>query len=236
MPYVSSSNATRWGALGALLAGVAWVATFVVVIFDYANKGLIPVFGFPYSDLGRTIYIVVLISILWGLVGLHSCQGKLYGRLGSIGFLTAYVGGTLALVGLGLTWLFRGNVLGQEPAITLGLSGMVVGLMLLGGGFLLLGVAVLRAGTLPVWCGLALIIAFIAVIVSLVFPASLGSYVVTVVLGVVWLGLGAVLWKEQSEARAEGEEFAKYRPADRSSSNEKDPNRVSSSSARDAGK
>jgi hypothetical protein len=199
---LSSSNAIHWGSLGALLAGVSWIASFIVAIFDSASKGIIPVFGFPYSDLGRTVYIVVLMSILWGLVGLHASQETLYGRLGSIGFLVAYAGSTLALVGLGLTWLFRGNVFGQEPAITLGLSGMVIGLMLLGIGFLLLGVAILWAGTLPVWCGMALIAAFIAVIVSLVFPASSGSYVVMVVLGLVWLGLARVLWKERSRSRA----------------------------------
>jgi hypothetical protein len=181
-------------------AGVAWIASFIVAIFDSASKGIIPVFGFPYSDLGRTVYIIVLMSILWGLVGLHASQETRYGRLGSIGFLVAYAGSMLALVGLGLTWLFKGNVLGQEPAITLGLSGMVIGLMLLGIGFLLLGVAILWAGTLPVWCGMALIIAFIAVIASLVFPASSGSYAVMVVLGLVWLGLARVLWKERSSS------------------------------------
>lgn len=202
MHRLSSSNAIHWGSLGALVAGAAWIASFIVVIFDSASKGLIPVFGFPYSDLGRTIYIVVLMSVLWGLVGLHACQETLYGRLGRIGFLVAYVGSTLALVGLGLTWLFRGNVFGQEPAITLGLSGMVTGLMLLGVGFLLLGVAILWAGALPAWCGIALITAFIAVMASLVFPASVGSYVVMIVLGLVWLGLGRVLWKERGRSLA----------------------------------
>jgi hypothetical protein len=116
--------------------------------------------------------------------------------------LVAYVGSTLALVGLGLIWLFRGDVLGQEPAITLGLSGMVAGLTLSGVGFLLLGIATLRVNALPGWCGVALVIAFIAILASVVHPTSLGSYVVMFVLGLVWLALGYVLWKERSRPAA----------------------------------
>ena len=201
---MSTSNLIRWGALGAVLAGAAWMASFVVAIIDFASVGLIPVFGLPYSDLGRTIYIVVLIGMLWGLLGMHAHQETRYGRLGTTGFLVAYGGGTLTLVGLGLTWLFKINALGQEPAVTLGISGMVVGLMLLGIGFLLLGIATLRARVLPRWCGLALIIAFIAVFVPLAFPASLGGYAVMVVLGFVWLALGYGLWKRQSNGCSGG--------------------------------
>jgi hypothetical protein len=197
---VSSSNLVRWGALGALLAGVAWIASFVVVVVDFATRGLVPIFGFPYSDLGRTIYVIVLTSVPWGLVGLHARQKTRYGWLGTAGFLVAYVGSMLALVGLGLVWLFRGNVLGQEPAITLGLSGMVIGSTLLGVGFLLLGVATLRASELPRWCGGVLIFAFVAVLGSLASPVSLGGYVVMAVLGLVWLALGHVLWKGQSRS------------------------------------
>ncbi len=187
-----------------MLAGAAWMVSFVVIVVDFATMGLIPVFGLPYSDLGRTIYIVVLISMLWGLVGLHARQETRYGRLGTTGFLVAYGGSTLTLVGLGLTWLFRIDVLGQEPAVTLGISGMVVGLTLLGTGFLLLGIATLRARVLPRWCGAALIIAFVAVLVPLAFPASLGGYAVMLVLGSVWLALGYVLWKKQSNGCSDG--------------------------------
>lgn len=192
----SSNHLIRWGAPGALLAGLAWVASFAVVIVDFATKGLVPVFGLPYSDLGRTIYIVALLGVPWGLIGLHGRQEKRYGPLGTAGFLVAYLGSMFALAGLGLIWLFRGDVLGQEPAITLGLSGMVSGLALLGIGFLLLGVATLRARVLPGWCGVTLIVGFVAVLVSLIFPASLGSYGVMAVLGLLWLALSYILWKE----------------------------------------
>jgi hypothetical protein len=182
-----------------MLAGVAWLTSFIIIIVDSATESLIPIFGFPYSDLGRTMYIVVLTTVAWGLMGLAARQETHYGLLGSIGSLVAFTGDTLTLIGLGLILLFRGDFLGQEPAVTLGLSGMVVGLTLLGIGFLLLGLATLRARVLPRLCGIALIIAFVAVLVSVSFPASLGSYVVTIVLGSVWLVLGYVLWTRRSE-------------------------------------
>jgi hypothetical protein len=200
--WAPSSNLVRWGAVGALLAGAAWMMSFIIVIADFLASGLVPVFGFPYSDLGRTTYVVALIGILWGLVGLHAHQEERYGRLGATGFLVAYFGSTLALVGLGLVWLFRGDVVGQEPAITLGLSGMVAGLTLSGVGFLLLGIATLRVNTLPGWCSVALVIAFIAILVSVAFPTSLGSYVVMFVLGLVWLAMGYFLWKERGRQAA----------------------------------
>lgn len=182
-----------------MLAGVAWLTSFVIVVIDSATGGLIPIFGFPYSDLGRTTYIVALTSVPWGLMGLHARQETHYGLLGGIGSLIAFTGDTLALIGLGLLLLFRGDFLGQEPAITLGLSAMVVGFTLLGMGFLLLGIATLRARVLPRFCGIALTIAFVAVLVSVSFPAGLGSYGATIVLGFVWLGLGYVLWTRSSE-------------------------------------
>ena len=183
-----------------MLAGASWLASFVIVIADSITKGLIPVFGFPYSDPGRTVYIVVLVSMQWGLVGLHAHQGTAYGRAGTLGFLMAYVGSTLALLGLGATWLFELGLLGQEPAVTLGLSVMVVGMTLLGVGFLLLGIATLQARVPPRWSGVALIVAFVAVAASIAFPASLGGYIVMLVLGFVWLSLGFFLWKRSRSA------------------------------------
>lgn len=184
----------RLGALGAMVAGVAWLASFIIVIVDSTTEGLIPIFGFPYSDLGRTMYVIVLTSVPWGLMGLAARQETHYGLLGRVGSLAAFSGDTLTLIGLGLILLFRGDFLGQEPAVTLGLSSMVVGLTLLGTGFLLLGIATLRARVLPRSCGIALIIAFVAVLVPVISPAGLGSYAVTIVLGFVWLALGYVLW------------------------------------------
>jgi hypothetical protein len=148
------------------------------------------------------VYAVVLTGIPWGLLGLHARQEARYGRLGSAGFWVAHSGSTVALVGLGLIWLFRVDVLGQEPATTLGLSGMVVGLTLLGAGFLILGVATLKARVLPGWCGAMLIVAFVAVLVSVAFPSSVGGYAVMAVLGFVWLALGHVLRMERSRATA----------------------------------
>jgi hypothetical protein len=53
---------------------------------------------------------------------------------------------------------------------------------------------------LPRFCGIALIIAFVAVPVSLSFPAGLGSYTVNIALGFTWLAIGYVLWIEHNQS------------------------------------
>jgi len=40
------------------VAGVAWIVSFIIVVIDFATRGLISIFGFPYSNLGRTVYIL----------------------------------------------------------------------------------------------------------------------------------------------------------------------------------
>src|SRR5918999_1151499 len=62
----------RLGALGAVLAGVAWIASAVVAI----------------------------IGTLGGIVGLHARQVPSYGRLGTTGFLAAFMGTAVLLMGI----------------------------------------------------------------------------------------------------------------------------------------
>jgi hypothetical protein len=71
-----------------------------------------------------------------------------------------------------------------------------VGALLLLVGFLALGIATLRAGVLPRWCGLALIVALpLVTVAGAIFGApSDEDYPGVVVMGVVWLALGYALW------------------------------------------
>ncbi len=58
------------------------------------------------------MYIIALVGTLGGLVGLHARRAPRYGLLGTIGFLAASTGCALLLVGIMLTFLARGNILG----------------------------------------------------------------------------------------------------------------------------
>lgn len=172
---MASLNFVRWGALGALLAGVAWIASFVV---DLASEGQgSELFGLPSFYLIEGLVGLALAGMLVGLLGLHARQTTSYGVLGTVGFLAALVGTALVLANVLLIRAAERNLL--DLLLLLGLPGMLLG-------FVLLGIATLQAGVLPGWAGVALI---------LVLPISalLGELGGGLVLGLVWLALGYAL-------------------------------------------
>ncbi|MBV9454025.1 MAG: hypothetical protein JOZ19_07910 [Rubrobacter sp.] len=178
-----STNVTQWGALGAILAGVVWLASGLVDMTflrgqDYEAPGFI--------FLVEAMYIVALAGTLGGLVGLHTRQATRYGWLGKAGFLAAFIGSALLLIGLVLTFLIRDSTLERvfaDPVLGLGLLCTFIG-------FVLLGVATLMLGVLPQWCGLLLI-------VCLPLAVILGDYGGGIALGLAWLALGYVLLSQR---------------------------------------
>jgi hypothetical protein len=178
-----SSNVIQWGALGAILAGVVWLASGVVDITFMRGQGYEPP-GFIF--LVEVMYIVALAGTLGGLVGLHARQATRYGRLGTAGFLAAFIGSALLLIGLVLTFLIRDSALARVFADSV----LGLGLLCTFVGFVLLGVATLMLGVLPQWCGLLLI-------VCLPIAVVLGDHGGGITLGLVWLALGYVLLSQR---------------------------------------
>lgn len=169
----SPPDFVRWGALGALLAGLAWTAAGIV---SWATAGGRSPEAFGFVPLDEALYVVALVGVLGGLIGLHARQAPSYGRLGSVGFLASFVGVWLLLSGLVLSFwvgVFLGRVLGLGFLVTLV-------------GFLLLGAATLWLGALPRWCGLL----FIA---CLPLAITLGDRGGAIGLGLIWLAIGCVL-------------------------------------------
>ena len=156
--------------LGGLASMLAGVVFLVDEILGLMNPA-------PYLDV---MFVVAMLLMLAGMMGFHALQQGNYGRLGWVGFYAVVVG-VLALV-LGLVLLLSGStaLLWLLPVATLA---VLVG-------FALYGVATLQARVLPRWCGVALIVAFPAAI-------ALGTYAYFW-LGLVWLALGYVLWRQRS--------------------------------------
>jgi hypothetical protein len=180
---VVSSNVIQWGALGAILAGVVWLASGLVdVAFMSGQASEAPGVIF----LVEVMYIVALAGTLGGLVGIHARQATRYGWVGTAGFVAAFIGSALLLIGLVLTFLIRDSALERvfaDPVLGLGLLCTFVG-------FVLLGVATLILGVLPQWCGLLLI-------VCLPLAVVLGDNGGGIALGLVWLALGYVLLSQR---------------------------------------
>ena len=163
---------TTLGALGALLAGAAWIAAAAVAYSGITGAGP------PYSYLDEATAGVALAATLAGLGGLcarHAAGPG--GRLGASGLLAALAGAALLAAGSALADR-AGGTLDWLPA---------VGLLLVLVGFTLSGVAILRGGLLPQWCGLLLIICCVPLV------GALGEVGGGVVLGLAWLALGFVL-------------------------------------------
>jgi hypothetical protein len=168
-----ATHFVRWGALGATIAGLTWTVSGIVALTSAGGRG--PE-GFGFVPLDGALYGLALACTLGGLVGLHARQAPSYGRLGSVGFLASFLGVSLLLVGLTLSFLV-GRFLDQ----VLGL-GFLVALV----GIVLLGAATLRLGALPRWSGLLLI-------ACLPLAINLGDHGGAIALGLIWLALGGVL-------------------------------------------
>lgn len=158
----------RWGATGFVLSGVAW---FVL--------GLSALLGYLQAIPGREDVVLFLVAHLLlgvGLVGLHALQRDDYGLLGRVGFyvaLAAVAARTLGAV------VFLAGSLALEWISFPGTLGMLLG-------FVLYGIATVRAGVLPRWYGLALVVA-------LPVTLPLAAYGTTL-FGLILLVLGYVLW------------------------------------------
>ena len=185
---MSSSNWIRWGALGALLAGIAWLASglFSLVTGQGAAE-----FQSPYAELGtfsyyllEILFSIALAGMLAGLVGFHARQAPNYGRLGTAGFFAAFVGVFFMLASTVASLLAGSEVL--DWLFILGFVGTLVG-------FVLLGTATLRARVLPRWRGILLLVAVLGIPVYF----ALGSYGGAILYGLVWLALGYGLWSER---------------------------------------
>jgi hypothetical protein len=126
--------------------------------------------------LDEALYGVALVATLGGLVGLHARQAPSYGRLGSVGFLASFLGVSLLLVGVVLSFL-AGRFLDQVVGL---------GFLVTFFGFILLGAATLKLGVLPWWCAVLLI-------TCLPLAITFGHYGGALALGLIWLVLGCIL-------------------------------------------
>jgi hypothetical protein len=185
------------GALGAVLAGLAWMGlgllTLVLAGQNPEASGLPSLYMVEEAVSG-----VGLAGMLGGLVGLYAHLQTSWGRLGTWAFSSVLVGATLTLAACVANVAEAGRV--DDHGGSLGLAG-VSGLLV---GFAFLGVDALRSRALPLWCGVALIVA-------LPFSVVLADHGGEVLLGLSWLALGYVLWSGRRSDLARWLEEGTYR-------------------------
>lgn len=154
-----------WGALGAMLGGLAFVADSLLILSG------------PEADWTNFVYVVAALLVLVGLLGLNALQRENQDRLGQTGFyivVAAFLGQVLGI----LVFMAGSSVL-EWLVFPVGFLAVPIGLVLY-------GIATLRAGVLPRWCGIALI----AVPLLGVVLGDAGE----ILFGLLWLALGYMLW------------------------------------------
>jgi hypothetical protein len=183
---MSSSSLVRLGGgLASIVSGV------LLVVGHLLNLGGDPEYG---TVLGESLVLTAHVALVFALVALYAAQAERSGLLGSTGMVLSVVGTTLAS---GVILVEIAGASGAEVDVVLGM-GVSGALSVLGGlvffvGLILFGIATMRAGVLPRWAGLLLIVGDI-VFAAGGFSGS-AALVVEVVgaaatcAGFVWLGL-----------------------------------------------
>jgi hypothetical protein len=170
----------QWAVPGALLMAGAWFASGIVAWVVPGGAGP----GEP----GETRFYIIEglhglgeIGLLAALAGLYFNERSTSGRLGSVGFWSAFVGTVLLVVA---------TIVGITVIAIVGDVNLLFGILFAGGllgwlvGFPLLGIATLRAKSLPGWVGWLLIGFFpILFVLFLVLEAyGIGG----VIVGLIW--------------------------------------------------
>lgn len=203
---MTSAQLIRWSGPITMLSGLLYA---VGAILHPVGESLTAV-NHPDWVPSHLIYWASVNFLFFGLVGLFARQAKSTGWLGLLGFVLAFIGTSLVASIL----LYVSTVLpliaseaqgifekaAETPVFLLPIFILGFGL-----GWILLGVAVLRAGLLPRWSGLLLIVGVTLFVISEAVPLETMTAHIFVIVGdllfasgLVWIGYA--LWSEKSES------------------------------------
>lgn len=185
-----SISFVRWCGLAAMLGGALWMIGTLIhaskprgcVAQECASR--------PMRESGVLDGTLMLLSLLLfaaGVVGLVVLARRLggFGKLGGAGVVVGAVGaGLLVISGLIQAIFFGGDFPLMPYFVVPGVLALIVG-------FVLLGIATLRAGVLPRWAALILIVGALAM---LGFNEQTALALMAVPLGTAWVAVGYTLW------------------------------------------
>jgi len=178
---MATQKLIRWSAIAWLLSALTGIISIVLSPSDFAQNAVL-------GSLWTPIHAVLTISymlFLFGLVGVYLVQADKAGRLGSIAFVLTFFGALMLTAQVVVaTWILPVIALQPDAPKTafemLDPSGplaafssvVFVAYVPAGIGLILLGIATMRAGVLPRWAGLLLIIGIVLDLAVLVGPSG----------------------------------------------------------------
>jgi hypothetical protein len=185
---MTSSDLTRLGGLAAMLGRL--LVILVLIPIHIMNENSVWV---------NVTWIPTLVLLAGGVVGLRTRQEGGLGWLGNTGFFLAVIGiGSFTVISLGNV-LYKGPLQTTPPELVQAFEGVVFLSMM--AGTLLLGIATTKAGVLPRWSGLALVIGSMSpLILGFIGPENVRLQEAGVLLfGVGWTVLGFALGSGKGE-------------------------------------
>jgi len=210
---MATQKLIRWSAIAWLLSALTGIISIALIPSDYAENAVL-------SSLWTPIHAVLTFSymlFLFGLTGFYLVQADKAGRLGSIGFVLTFFG-TLMLTAqvIVATWILPVIAVQPDAPKTvfemLDLAGPLPAFSLVvfaaylpaGIGLILMGIATMRAGVLPRWAGLLLIIGIVLDLAVLVgAPAEMIVKLGDVVVDAAKIWIVYALWSYKGEMVAE---------------------------------
>lgn len=202
-------NSTNWiqrSGFLAMLGGVLWTATWILVAFTADETR--DVFGFSERGWRTLLLNPATLFFMAGLVGFHARQGKRSGSLGKTGFVICFLAlGAILTGNITEFWVFKLFYGTEDP----GWGIMWVGFMMLPFGLLVFGTATMRARVFSGWRQ-AVPLSFGSVLASLMVigiavmlltgsgsqEGLLRAIFLSIAIG--WAALGYALWSEKGEA------------------------------------
>jgi hypothetical protein len=175
-----------------VLGGVLWIAGAVLTALKpegcIGDACALPGRSMRQSGaLEAALSLAAVLLIAVGAVGvvLRARESGRLGTAGRIGLVLGLAGAALLLTGgLAQALLFGGDFAYMPLVVLPGVAALVVG-------FLLLGVAVLRAGVVPRWAGVLLVVGALAL---LGFNDQNAQVLLAIPFGLAWIAIGTALW------------------------------------------
>ena len=189
----SLNHFVRLSGLAAMLGGALWVVG--TIIHASKPRGCIAqecAFR-PMRETGALVGILTLLSVVLlavgaaGLVILVRNAGR-FGKAGKMGAFIGAGGAALLVIFTLIQAIFFGGDFVLMPYF------VIPGLLALVVGFLLLGVAILRAGVLPRWVAMLIILGALGMLGA---NERTARVLLMIPFGVAWVAVGYVLWSER---------------------------------------
>ena len=191
---MSSSDLVRWSGLAALVGGVLFVVAELLGLPTLNIETFSETVTTTSFAIQQRVFLLGVVLVLLGLVGLYVRQSEATGALGLIGFLVAFFG-TVLIAGIFWASAFIAPALATEAPQFLEAGpppGFLPTFIIFAVGWLVFGIATLRGRGFPRPAAILLIVGAVVTILPLPFT------IVVFAVAVAWLGFALFTGREAS--------------------------------------